>query len=1030
MKQKKHFYFFILVLFASFATFAQTKVKGKVVDENGASVPGINVIEKTSKKGVSTDYSGEFSISLGDGSYTLVFQGIGFKKQEKSIVVKGGDTESIKISLATEINNLDEIVIKSASALGGPKRQLGNSITTIKAEEIRKTGTENLFGALQGKIPGAQITQNSGDPAGGFSIRLRGTKSLRGSSDPLYVIDGVIVSNASVNIAQLAAANQAGDATLGQNRLADINPNDVESLSVLNGAAAAAVYGSRASNGVVLITTKKGRSGETKFTFSSTAGINTLREKQFISTLGKQFGNAALRLHTVGGLTAPQITAWTPLGLTFIQVSRDGGAPANLATNIVDVTRYDYQDDIFRTAYSNDTYLSASGGNDKSQYFASLSYSNNEGIIKGTNFRRVGMRVRLNQNVTNWLKVAAGISYNNSLSNEKATGNVFYSPINSINITNNIYDLNVRDAQGNLQAVEISRVNPLSTIEDMDFQQTTNRTISDLQFNATPIKNMSIDWNVGVDFISQFGKNYIRPYPYNAIANLPPERYPNGFAANAGNTSVLLNSDFSIKYKFNLADKLDLSLIGGFNNQYQKAELLAASGNTLTPSVTTINGAASTTITAGYGLDQFSVYGQYLQGTFGYDNRYFVTAALRRDGASMFSPNENNQYYPKVSTSLVLVDNAQGAINLAKLRSSWGQAGGLTALGTYDRFYQFTSPAFLGVSTLVPGARLANPNVAPEITTEIEVGGDFTFFNNIVNLGVSYYEQKITDLIVNRTLASTSGGTSIVNNFGGMENKGYEISLGLNLIKKKNLSWDADIIFSQNRNKITDLAGGTTSFIANSGGAPIALIQGEAASVFYGTYYARNADGSLLLTAQGLPQSDKVGRDVNGQPVGVALLKVIGDPNPDWMGSFRTSITYKNFTFKTMFDAVIGQDVFNADRRTRNNVGFGKLAEQELTGQIPRGTIYSLVPIEEYRVEDGSFVKVREIGFSYRFNEPWMKKTDLTLSVTGRNLFVITKYEGYDPETNAGGNSSLLRGVDFGNVPIPRTVQFSATYNF
>ena len=370
-------------------------------------------------------------------------------------------------------------------------------------------------------------------------------------------------------------------------------------------------------------------------------------------------------------------------------------------------------------------------------------------------------------------------------------------------------------------------------------------------------------------------------------------------AANAGNTSVLLNSDFSIKYKFNLADKLDLSLIGGFNNQYQKAELLAASGNFLTPSITTINGAASTTVTAGYSLDQFSVYGQYLQGTFGYDNRYFVTAALRRDGASMFSPNENNQYYPKVSTSLVLADNAKGALNLAKLRSSWGQAGGLTALGTYDRFYQFNSPAFLGVSTLVPRSQLANPNVVPEITTEIEVGGDFAFFNNIVNLGVSYYEQKITDLIVNRTLAATIGGTSIVNNFGGMENKGYEIALGLNLIKKKNLSWDADIIFSQNRNKITNLAGGTTSFIANSGGAPVALVEGEAASVFYGTYYARNADGSLLLTAQGLPQSDKAGRDVNGQPIGPALLKVIGDPNPDWMGSFRTSITYKNFTLNT-----------------------------------------------------------------------------------------------------------------------------------
>ena len=904
---------------------------------------------------------------------------------------------------------------------------MGNSVTTLKAKDIRNTGTENLFGALQGKIAGAQITQTSGDPSGSFSIRLRGTKSLRGNSDPLYVIDGVVASNAAVNVSQLATSGQAGEASLGQNRLADLNPNDIESLSVLNGAAAAAVYGSRASNGVVLITTKRGKSGDPKFTFSSSISMGELRKRVFISTYGKQFGDAAIINHTITSISAAQQVAFP--NITTSPYIRDG-ATFNLATNQVDVTRYDYQDNIFRTAVSKDNYFSVAAGNDKSQYYASISYSDTEGIVKGTNFQRIGVRMRLNQQLAKWLKATVGINYNNSFSNEKASGNVFYSPINSVNITNNIYDITRRDALGNLLAVQPARVNPLSTLEDMEFTQSTNRVISDLQLNATPFKNFGIDFNMGVDNISQVGKNYIRPYPYQAVANLPLERYPFGYAANANNSTIQLNTDLILKYKIDFSDKLNLNLITGVNNQYQKSEFLTTQGTNLAPNVTTVNGASSATVTSGYGLDQFRVYGQFVQGTLGYVNRFFVTGAVRRDGASVFSPDNNNQIYPKVSTSLVVLENQKSFLSEAKLRGSYGKSGGLTALGTYDRFYQFSTPAFLGLNTIVPGTRLANPNVVPEVTTEFEVGTDLTFIKNFATLSVSYYEQKIKDLIVNRTIASTSGGSSIVNNFGGMSNKGYEATLGLNVIDKKDMSLTFDFVYSKNVNLITDLPGGTTSGIANSAVAPIAIIEGQPASIFFGTAYARNPDGSLLLNAQGFVQQERVGRDAAGQPTGTVLLKVIGDPNPDWTGSFRTNFRYKKFGFRASVDAVQGFDVFNADKRTRNNIGIGDIAEQELKGQAPRGTVLSLVPIEEYRVEDGSFVKVREIGVSYRFTNIGFKNNDLTFEIAGRNLFVFTKYSGYDPETNAGGGANLLRGLDFGNVPIPRSIQFSATFNF
>ena len=332
-------------------------------------------------------------------------------------------------------------------------------------------------------MPGAQITQNSGDPAGSISVRLRGVHSLLGSSDPLYVIDGVIVSNLSTNVSQLASANDIGAANAGQNRLADLNPNDIASINIINGAAAAAQYGSRAANGVVLISTKRGQNGAPKVSAYTSVTLNELRKSVPVNLTDKQFGFAGLRLYTIGNVSPAQIAA-NP-GTTTVPIVR-AGATANLASNLVDVTRYNYFDQIFRKGYGTDNGVSIAGGSERTQYYVSAGYLRNEGIIKGTDFTRYNLRARVEQRLTDWAKVSAGLSYVNSFSNEKANGNVFYSPINSINITNNIYDITRRDIAGNLLAVEPTRVNPLSTIEDMKFTQSVNRTVSDVQLNLSP----------------------------------------------------------------------------------------------------------------------------------------------------------------------------------------------------------------------------------------------------------------------------------------------------------------------------------------------------------------------------------------------------------------------------------------------------------------------------------------------------------------------------------------------------------------
>lgn len=1018
-------------------------IKGKVSDATGG-IPGATIKIEGTSFGSVTDAEGNYSFNanLAAGSYKLSASSVGYATAIQNLVLGNQTTITQDITIKDDVMNLDEVVV-TGSTIKTSRRELGNAISSVNAESLEKTGSSNLISALQGKVPGAQITQNSGDPAGGITVRLRGVKSIQGSSDPLYVIDGVVVSNSSANVSQTALGNQVGAATIGTNRMADINPADIESINVINGAAAAAQYGSRAANGVVLITTKRGKSGTPKLTFTTSVNANELRKKVFVSTYGKQFGFAGLRLHPIGAISAANIAA-NP-GITTVNIVREGVATP-LATNLVDVTRYDYQDQIFQTGMGTDNNLSISGGTDKTQYFASMSYMKNEGIIKGTDFNRYGVRARVDQRLASWAKLSVGLSYTNSFANEKANGNVFYSPINSVNITNNIYDITVRDAAGNLQAVEPTRVNPLTTIEAMKFTQAVNRTVNDLQLNLTPFKGFAIDWVVGVDAYSALGKNFIPAYPYQAAAGLPAERYPNGYASNANNNSILFNTDLNISYERELTSDLKMNLIAGGNYQSSKVEFARASGENLAPFIETVSGAASTTVTAGFGVDQYNLSGIFGQATFGYKNLAFVTGAIRQDRSSKFSPSETKQLYPKFSASFVPSDLAgwkssslNDLVSGLKVRMSWGEAGNLTGIGSYDRFWQFSPVPFLGKNTIIPSATLANPSVRPERMTETEAGLDLSLLKNKINVGFTIYKQNISDLVVNRVLAATTGGTSIVNNVGSMENKGMEVSLNFMPIKQKDFSWDVTVIYNRNRNKIISL-GSPTVAITNVAGVPIFLVEGQPASVFLGNPYARNPDGTLLLTPQGLPQRERgvqntpttftPQRGADGQPSGAFVRTIIGNPNPKWTGSLVNSFTYKKARLGFLLDAVQGLQVFNADKRTRNNVGIGDVAEAEMKGTMPRGSVFALVPIEEYRVDNGSFVKLREISLGYQLPNLVKGMSNFNLSLVGRNLISWDKYNGYDPETNAGGNNDLLRGVDFGNVPIPRTYQLQLTATF
>lgn len=1020
--KKLLFILFGIILFAQ-PVLAQTKtVTGTITSStDGLSLPGVSVLIEGTSKSTVTDLDGKFSISVNEGE-TLAFTFVGFAPKKVKIT---SATTSVNLKMTEELNTLSEVVVLG-STVRATRKELGNAVTSIKGEDLVKAQPGGLSTALQGKIAGAQVSQNSGDPAGGFSIKLRGTSSILGSSDPLYVIDGVVLNNATTNVTNLNVTSGNSNMQIGQNRSADINPNDIQSVEVLNGGAAAAIYGSRAANGVVLITTKKGVAGETRYTFSTSITSNQIRKKLDMNMSDKQFVSTSPALFPIQGNPASPTTV-TVLG-------------RNLETRTTDVKRYDYQDDIFGTGVGTDTYFSLQGGDEKTKYFASLGYLVNEGIVKNTDFKRAGAKVRLKHDFNSKLSATVGLNYVNSSSNEKPDGNVFWSPINAINITNNTYDIHQRDVNGNLMAVDPNRINPLSIIETFKITQNTDRIISDLQLNYTPFKNFNADLIFGIDNYNQRGNVFIPRYPY--VVN--PTYYNDGYVSEATNRVVQFNNDLNLRYLWNINDKWKATTYGGYNVQTYRDNFVAIEGRNLKPFIETIN-AFNTLIPGSPSSSQskYNLWGYYLQETVGYKDKLYLTIAGRQDASTIFSSDNRSQFYPKASASYVLSDEKfmQGiheAVSSVRFRASWGKSGSLTAIKPYARFTNYSTGTLLGNSTFtIEGFKQGNLDLKPEQSVTYEVGGDFGFLKDRLNLSFSYYNADIDDLLLPVQLAASEGATNTIKNIGQMNNKGYEINLKYDLIKKENLHLDVFVNYSSNRNKVTGLPQQRFKLDSNLAGAPVFVEMNKPIGIFYGTYFARNPDGSLLLTPDGYPQAEKGDvntgaptRDPNtGQPTGTILNKQIGNPNPDYVIAFGTNVNYKKWGLSVLFDGVQGVDVFDADYRTRQGVGSGTIVTKELNGELPRGYIWSVYSIEEFRVVDGSYLKLREVSLNYSFGKLNNFFDDLTVTASGRNLISWDNFTSFDPETNSGGQSSVAK-YNFGTVPIPSSYSLAVKVQF
>jgi TonB-dependent starch-binding outer membrane protein SusC len=1000
-RKGKFLSFLVLLQLVGLVSVAQVRIAGKVTGPGGGALSAISVQLQNTTFGTSTNAAGEYTIiaNVKDGTYTLNFTGVGFKPLSKQVVITAAAPVTADAQLGEDVLMLNDVVVTGTS-VATSKKKLANAVSTVSARDIQYSASTGIDGALQGKVAGAQITQNSGNPAGGISVRLRGPSTIVGSSDPLYIVDGVIVNNDSRELIDLGG--------YAQNRLVDINPADIERIEIIKGAAAAAIYGSRANNGVVQIFTKKGRAGKPQVSLSTQFRTNSIRKKLPYNQYPFRFNNA-----TVTDLSQ------TP------------------------VTRYDYQDEIFHTGIGTDNTISVSGGTEATKYYVAGSSLYNEGIVQNTNFSRNGIRLNLTQKLNDIFTLSAGANFTMSNSREIPNGGLVeaYGALTGFIFSNNFVNPAKDPVSGNYPSTApvaiLRRTNPLEAIDRFDFRQRVSRFTGNAQLNAKPINGLNIDLIFGIDNYTQNSTAYIPP------RNTTPG-YEGGLARRADATVYQTNTDLNISYRKKF-DWLESTTGLGGTMQYDRTYTIAGSAQQLGAFGQTVNN--GTSVISEFRADR-TILGGFLQQTFGLWDKVYLTGAARVDASSVYGIDNRWQFFPKVSGSYIVSeekfwkDSKLGEIIPSfKLRAAWGQSGNLTAIGAYDRLTAYTPVSYGGTAGYASPAQLGNFSVKPERQTELEVGTDISFLNDRVSFEFTYFNKDVKDLILNRTLSPSTGFNNRFLNIGTMTNKGYELMIRAVPVQQKKFTWITTFSYTHNKNVINGVEGnGVLPFAGGFG--QVAAVNGYPLGAFYATFYARNPDGSYLLTAGGLPQRERgvqgangtytVARDAGGQPGGAILSKVIGNPNPLHVLSFINDFNIGKFNFRMQWDGMLGFDVFNFTKRVGDNANYGGLEgyEAELKGDVPKGTSAAEFSIFEKWIEKGDFVKLRELSLSYLLASKAGRFKDIRLTLAGRNLLSVDNYSGYDPEVNAAGQSNAVRGFDFVEVPIPRTILIGLNVNF
>jgi len=978
---------------------AQTRdISGKVTQAgSGLPLPDVTVSVVGQQIGTRTNERGEFRLRVPSAEVVLLARQLGFKRQTVRV---GPNETAANFVLEKDVLQLEGVTV-TGQATTTDRRVAATAVATVSAAELNRVPARSVEGNLAGKVAGARISDNSGAPGGGGQVQIRGATSILGQGDPLYVVDGVIISNAGTSSGASAITRAGG--TVGSvqdqvvNRLADLNPNDIENIEVLKSAAASAIYGSRATNGVVVITTKKGSSGQTRWNVTQRAGT-----QQMMRSLGhRQYATLTDVLPFVGG----------PVG--------EAAARANCTPNC---TNYDWQDQLYgRTDPSWETLVSASGGANNTRYFASLSDRQESGIMLNTGARRTGGRINIDQTIGSKLTASMGIDvtrnfFQRGLGNNNNAG---VSPTYEFGYTPAVIDLLAKGPDGRYVRMPfngggVSTANPFEVINAVKSDETVFRQAGNLRLGYTALTtarhSVQLSFLGGFDRYQQEGVQYSPNYLQFEPAD--------GFLGTAGQNNVSslqtnngLNAVWTWTPATSLITSITTSVGGSYERQAQSVYRIRGRG--LLPTRQTAAGAAdiATEDTRTQFRDQsYYVNEQLLL----LDEKLALNAGFRADRSSANGDREKFYVFPKYSGSYRFTKPFTDKIDEFKFRGAWGQSGNRPRWADRDILYA-DGGIIAGQGSLVSAGLLGNTAIKPEVMNELEYGVDASFFGSRVGLEFTKYQRKITDLLLTFPLPPSSGlGNQIING-GQLSVLGTEAVLSLVPLRRGSFEWTSRILFNRNAQYTNNLP--VPSFAA----------PGSFGSAYGRNFFVANTRSSLIW-----------GNAPFGAN-GVVRDTILFDSNPIHTTTFNNDFAFKRFTFSFLADWRNGGYVSNMTNNLWDEGGNSRDYDAPaptsiLPGSRPCGTEtlgecrYSTFNGGDVRpyMQKGTYVKLREVTVNFQAPDTWANKIpgarSLRFNVSGRNLALWTDYWSFDPEFNNFGNTNFNRFIDL--APFPSSRQF------
>jgi TonB-linked SusC/RagA family outer membrane protein len=1034
---------------------------GKISSETGESLVGVSITIKDTDKGALTDVDGNFNIALPVGQpSTLVFSYVGYEPQTLIYTLKADETPSLNITLKPSSTSLNSVVVVGYGSKS--KREITGSVSSVQTKDIREQSVTSFDQALVGKMAGVQVLQTTGAPGGNVSIRIRGISSISAGNNPLFVIDGIPVSNDT-----RSAVSGVNSYEQPFNPLASINPNDIESIDVLKDAASAAIYGSRGSAGVVIITTKKGKAGRISVNYDGSYGVqqvekyvDVLDAYKYAKLVYDGHNNAYFDVNPNGKATDPNSVrgsnpaTWIPPQILPYLAGQQG------------LTNTNWQKEIFRQAPMQNHTVTVSGGNENTTFLFSGNYFNQDGIVINNNLKRYSARFRAD---TKFGKFRFGANMNPSYS-DNAVANAegpWFAPNSGL----------IAIALGNAPIFPV--YNPDGTYADSvnawGYGQTNQlNPVAVANLTKDKIQNFRFLANTYADYEILEGLNYrlslagdVNNYrrDYYRPSNLPTQAVV-GPSVSSGfsNTNQYLNwlAEHTLTYSKNFGVHKINAVIGYSAQKELQDRNTQTAQNFPTDAVTTLN--AGQVTSGGSTVQEWSLLSYLARAQYSFDRKYIVSASVRRDGSSRFGKNNKWGVFPSISGGWIVsnekfFENVKAISNL-KLRVSYGLTGNfqIPNYGSLAQLSNTNSNYILGNQVLVNGISVttpANPDLSWENTASADVGLEIGFFDNALNLTVDYYDANTSKLLLNLPVASGSGFNTYLQNIGEMNNKGIELTLGYNKRWGRDWSIEGNVNFSQNINKVTKLGPSGAPIIQTGGTGNTYFITqiGETISSYYvynviGVYKDKaDLDASAKTT-----NTTKVGdfkfEDVNGDgKIDASDRKILGNYQPKFTFGFSNTVRFKDFDLSFAVQGSQGAKImallkryiannegnFNSIESSTNyfvapgNEGDGKTNRPNRLATGGNGITSS------WHIEDGSYIRIRNIGLGYNLPTGMLSKAKIASArvyVSVQNAFTFTTYPFYNPEINNRPDNSLASGEDYGSYPLPRTYTLGVNFSF